>query len=249
MCMPELIGQSNEGYKMLSLSKEPEAQVKRGWKLEINGIEVKEPIESVRLVNSRMGVEALYGQRPEGYDGPILKEPGGGGSVTIPYYLHNGQLYIGVVEEERLTCTDGTKEKVLNVPRGFLDSNQTHFETAKQELKEETGYEPMEKRIKELSGRPTNPNSAFFITGKDKGVRMYGVEVNDMEVAIIQDSDNPFDREFTFNPQVIKPTSKMGERIGRSRFIHWTKATEQIDMFTVAGVARILASTQTFQNH
>ncbi len=232
-------------YRVSPISKEPEAQARRGWKLEINGKEAEGPIESASLINSRLGVEVIYGQRPEGYDGPVLKEPGGGGAVTIPYYVHEGSLYIGVVEEARPTCTDGTDERVLNVPRGFLTHGETHFETARRELAEEAGYEPLENRIIQLNGEPLNPNSTFFVTGKDKGVRMYGVQVHDFEVSNTNFSDNPTEREFQFDKEVIKPKSRVGERIGRSKFIHWTKAALQIDMFTAAGVARILATIQS----
>lgn len=242
--MAEKLGQPSPEYRISSISKEAEAQAKRGWKLEINGIEFEEPIETVRLFNSRMGVEVLYGQRPEGYDGLVLKEPGGGGAVTIPYYIYKGNIYIGVVEEARPTCTDGTTEKVLNVPRGFLIPGETHFETAKRELAEEAGYEPIEKRIVQLNGKPQNPNSTFFVTGRDKGVKMYGVKLQDDEVYMTTDSQDPLEKEFKFNKEIIKPTSRMGERIGGSKFIHWTKAVSQIDMFTVAGVARILANQQ-----
>ena len=241
--MVEQLNQTPQEYKVSPISKELEAQAKRGWKLEVNGNEFEGPIETVRLFNSRMGVELLYGQRPEGYDGPVLKEPGGGGAVTIPYYIHQGNIYIGVVEEARPTCTDGnTIERVLNVPRGFLAPGETHFETAKRELAEEVGYEPIEKRIVQLNGKPQNPNSTFFVTGKDKGVKMYGVKLQDNELYMVKDSQDSSEKEFQFNKEIIKPTSRMGERIGGSKFIHWTKAVSQIDMFTVAGVARILAN-------
>lgn len=240
--MVERSNQPNgQEYRVSSISKEPEAQAKRGWKLEVNGEELIGPIETVRLLNTRMGVEIQYGQRQEGYDGPVLKEPGGGGAVTIPYYIHEGSLYIGVVEEVRPTCTDGSTEKVLNVPRGFLTPGETHFETAKRELAQEAGYEPIDKRIILLNGKPQNPNSTFFVTGKDKGVKMYGVKLQDNEVSVTKESHDPAEREFNFNKDIIKPTSRMGERISGSKFIHWTKAAAQIDMFTVAGVARILA--------
>lgn len=242
MISQESLQPSGQEYRVSPISKEPEAQTKRGWKLEINGVEHKEPIETVKLFNGKMGVEVLYGQRPEGYDGFVLKEPGGGGAVTIPYYIHDGNIYIGVVEEARPTCTDGSTEKVLNVPRGFLTPGETHFEAAKRELAEEAGYEPIEKRIVQLEGKPQNPNSTFFVTGKDKGVKMYGVKLQDSEISIARDSDNPTKREFKFDKAIIKPISKMGERIGASKFIHWTEAVSQIDMFTVAGVARILAA-------
>lgn len=74
---------------------------------------------------------------------------------------------------------------------------------------------------------------------------MYGIQVYDFEVAMTNASGNPTEREFQFDKEVIKPTSRMGERIGGSKFIHWTRAASQIDMFTAAGVARILATTQS----
>jgi 8-oxo-dGTP pyrophosphatase MutT (NUDIX family) len=229
-------------YKVKPISKEPEGQAKRGWGIEINGETIDGPIESARLVNNKMGVEVSYGQRPEGYDGMVIKEPGGGGSVTIPYYLHDGQLYIGVVEEWRPTTTDGESRKILNVPRGYLDPGETHFETAVRELGEEAGYRPLQERIQELEGAPMNPNSAVFVTGKDKGVRMFGVNVTASEVVPSTQADDPTKREFRFNPDVVKPSTKMGEKISGSKFIHWTQAAGQVDMFTAAGVGRILAS-------
>lgn len=234
--------QTAQEYKVSPIPKEPEAQEKRGWRLELNGQEIKEPIEVFSLRHTKMGVEIAYGQRQEGFDGPVLKEPGGGGAVTIPYFMDNGELYVAMAEEARPTCTDGKPEKVLNVPRGFLDPGQTHFETAKKELLEETGYEPIERRIVELPGKPMNPNSTFFVTGHDKGVRMYGVRVYDFEINETNPAVNPTDREYQFDKSVLKPTSKVGEKISGSKFVHWTKAVQEIDMFSAAAVARIQAS-------
>ncbi len=246
--MSELLGHGNEAeqapqeYRVTPISPEPEEQAKRGWKAEINGKEFEGPVESVRIYNPNMNVEVAYGKRPEGYDGPVLKEPGGGGAVTVPYYYEDGQLYVAMVEEVRPTCTDGIPEKVLNVPRGFLDPGQTHFETAKRELGEETGYEPLEKRIKELEGQPMNPNSTFFVTGKGKGVHTYGVRVYDFEIIQANQTNNPMEREYTFDKDLLHPTTKIGEKISGCKFVHWTKAVQQPDMFTAAAVGRILAS-------
>lgn len=238
---PEMISQLKPEYKISNISTESEVQAKRGWFLEINGEKLDTPIEKARLVNPKMGVEVEYGQRQEGYDGFILKEPGGGGSVTIPYYHRNGELFIGVVAESRPTATDGkAEEKVLNVPRGFMDPGQDHFQTAQKELSEETGYEPISKRIVSLPGEPMNPNSTFFVTGKDKGVHMYGVQVYDFEIAKINESENPVDAEYGFDKEILTPTSKIGEKISGSKFIHWTKAIALNDMFSVAGVGRLL---------
>lgn len=241
---PESVSQSE--YKVSNISKEPESQAKRGWFLEINGEKLDTPIEKARLVNPRMGVEVEYGQRQEGYDGFVLKEPGGGGSVTIPYYYHNGELYIGVVEESRPTVTDGrVEEKVLNVPRGFMDPGQDHFQTAQKELLEETGYEPISKRIVALPGEPMNPNSTFFVTGKDKGVHAYGIQVYDFELVKLNESENPVDTKYGFDKEIIKSTSKMGEKVLNTEFINWRRAVALNDMFSVAGVGRLLGMQQT----
>jgi len=237
-----------QSYEVGPISQEAEAQAKRGWEVLINGEKVDTPIQTVTLVNQRMQVEVDYGQRPEGFDGPVLKEPGGGGSVIVPYVIHEGQLYIAVVEEKRPTMTDGVPLPVLNVPRGFLDPNETHFETAKRELAEETGYVPLEKRIKEVEGDPMNPNSTFFVTGKDKGVRVFSAHVLNEETKVSNSSEDSTEIEFEFDPDVIRAkegASKIADRVMHSRFIHWTKAVKLGDMFTNSAVARLFLETQS----
>lgn len=236
-----------QSYEVGPISQETEAQAKRGWEVFINGEKIDRPIETVRLINQRMQVEVDYGQRPEGFDGPVLKEPGGGGSVIVPYVIHEGQLYIAVAEEKRPTMTDGVPLPILNVPRGFLDPNETHFETAKRELAEETGYIPLEKRIKEVEGDPMNPNSTFFVTGKDKGVRVFSTQVLKDETRVSNPSEDLTEIEFEFNPNVIRTkegASKTADKVMHSRFIHWTKAVKLGDMFTNAAVARLFLETQ-----
>ncbi|OGD94983.1 hypothetical protein A3F02_03735 [Candidatus Curtissbacteria bacterium RIFCSPHIGHO2_12_FULL_38_9b] len=212
-------------------------QVSRGWKVELNG-EVVDEVSSIRLIQERMGVYAEYGKTPGGWDGLALEEVGGGGSVTVPYLNIDDEIYIGVVEENRPNAGG----MVLNVPRGFMDPGETHFQTAKRELTEETGYEPVEKRIQSLEGDPMNPNSTYFVTKGDGGVRVYKVEIREDEVmTVVHDADKPEGRVYAFNPEVLNAESKMGEKVMKSRFIHWSKVIKLNDMFTVAAVGRLLA--------
>lgn len=78
----------------------PEEQEKRGWKVFVNGEEVPDAA-SVEIRNEKMGASSCYGMRVEGYDGIVWREPGGGGSVILPYTLWGGELYIGVVSQNR----------------------------------------------------------------------------------------------------------------------------------------------------
>lgn len=127
-------------------------------------------VSSARLVQDEMGIEVSYGLHPQGYDGIMIREFGGGGSVTIPYMIHpeTGGVYIGVVKEYRPLMGG----EVWNVPRGFIDYGETHRQAAEREDIEEMGYEPGSHSVVKLA-EGLNPNSSYFDTSqasKDGGV-------------------------------------------------------------------------------
>lgn len=232
--MPEREPQGSELRNVSPLIESEQAS--RGWEVEVNGKVIKDVL-SVKLAQGRMGISLEYGKTPAGFDGLALEEAGGGGSVTVPFIVINGEVYVGLVEENR-PFSGGV---VLNVPRGFLVPGETHFETAKRELEEETGYTPLDKRIVALEGEPMNPNSTFFVTKtQDKGVKPFKVYVTNEEVKLTSDSSDPKERIYDFNQEVIKPVSRAGERVMRSRFYHWTRALRVKDMFTVSAVGRLV---------
>jgi hypothetical protein len=235
--MPEReVSTQPEPPKNVAPVREDEQQT-RGWSLKVNGVEVP-GVSFVELVQSKMGTRAEYGKTEAGHDGLAIEETGGGGSVIVPYYIMDGELYVGGVEENR----PNSGGKVWNVPRGFLDPGMTHFAMAQQELAEEAGFVPIEKRIRELRGAPMNPNSTYFVAkGPDKGVRAFVVAVQPSEVSAVQASDDPQERVFGFNPDVLRPVSPTGEKVMKSRFIHWTKALGEKDMFGVAATGRLVA--------
>ena len=207
-------------------------QSKRGWTITLNGQEMI-VVTSLRLHNPRFGT-LEYGVTPQGYDSWCFEEVGGGGSVIVPYVIIAGGLFIGLVQQDRYTMGG----KVWNLPRGFLAENETHFEAAQRESGEELRFNLAE-RFSELPGLPANPNSAFFVTlGDGKGVRFYGLEIKVGEVESVETIE--FGNMLKLRDKALKPVSKVGELIFGCNFVPWVKALQSNDMFTAAGIGRLL---------
>lgn len=202
---------------------------KRGWTLRVNGQLVEDATE-VEL-ESRFGL-LRWGKGPAGYDQWGFEEPGGGGSVLVPFFVckNDKAVWVGVVRQPRpFQCA----EPVDNLPRGFLEPGQSHFQTALREGGEEVGFTEAE-RISALPGDPGNPNSTFFVTLAG-GVRFFGVRFSEDEMT--KDGST-----FVFKPGVVQATTKDAEKIMGCRFISWIEAMKLGDLFTNAGVGRLLAS-------
>lgn len=205
---------------------------RRGWEVRLNG-EIVEEVTELEI-SSRFG-NLRYGMRQEGYDGLLFHETGGGGSVTIPYFIKNpGEIFVGMVWQSRPTQGGF----VWNVPRGFLAPGESHFAAAGRELAEETGFTPLQERIRLLGGG-VNPNSAFFDTslmGEEMlcGVNFFALEVDSNEVEAQQDGTLRFREGF------LRGVSRVGETILGCAFHPISFAISVSDMFTVAGCARLL---------
>lgn len=198
----------------------------RGWQLVLNGRGI-EQVSSLYLYNERFGL-FKYGAHPAGYDTWGFHEIGGGGAVTVPYCIQNGRLYVGIVFEDRIFAGG----LVQNVPRGFLDPGEKHFEAAVRETMEETGFTP-ESRIYQLSGEKVNPNSTFFVTNENEGVKFYAFNVSSSELEYV-------DTRLKFSSRVLTPLSKGAQKIFKSVFIHWQEAMELSDGFTRAIVGTLI---------
>jgi 8-oxo-dGTP pyrophosphatase MutT (NUDIX family) len=224
-----------------------ENQSKRGWTLTLNGQEVKD-VTSLQLCNPRFGT-LEYGATPQGYDSWCFQENGGGGSVIVPYFIldrefdpafpdKQKELYIGLVQQDRYTMGG----KVYNLPRGFLAPNENHFQAAQREAGEELGFS-LTQRLLALAGDPQNPNSAFFVTGENQGVRFFGLELTNDELVDVAEGHNS---TYKFRDEVLKPVSKTAELIFGSVFVHYRYALATSDMFTAAGIGRLM-STLNFE--
>ena len=204
-----------------------------GWKLVVDG---KEMVARAIEIASKFGV--LRWGFNGAYDTWGFEEPGGGGSVLVPYFFdEDGALWIGVVRQPRPFQSE---TPVLNLPRGFLKPGETHFETANREGSEEVGLDGRE-RVFLLDGEGGNPNSTFNITvgtnedGTPKGIRFYGVRFTEDEVEAADDSS------YTFRDGVVTPVTPDAEKIMGTVFVPWTDVAQLGCMMSNAGVARLIA--------
>ncbi|KKQ79987.1 MAG: hypothetical protein UT02_C0018G0001, partial [Parcubacteria group bacterium GW2011_GWC2_38_7] len=130
-----------------------------GWDLLVDGVLI--PMREMSLIHPKFG-EVRFGLSPAGKYGTWgFAEVGGGGAVDVPFFMHPELgLMVGLVQQPRPFMST---EPVWNLPRGFMDPGETHFESAVRELKEEVGAKGG-KRVFLLDGDPVNPNSTFFVT-------------------------------------------------------------------------------------
>jgi len=217
--------------KLRSLLKELPLGRLPGWQLFVDGKEVGARV--VELLSEyalfRWGFNGVY-------DTLGIEEPGGGGAVLVPYFVDaDGMLWIGVVKQPRPYQSE---EPVLNLPRGFMNPGETHFETAIREDSEEIGSGE-ESRITLLDGEGGNPNSTFFITvgtnadGSLKGVRFYGVRFSKNEVETLNGV------VYRFREGVVSAVTLDAEKIMGTAFLPWTDVAQLGCLMSNAGVARL----------
>jgi len=234
-----------EPYVVGPIGADAKSQKRRDWRVIVNGKELTDPVESVRIVNDKMGRDVTYGWRPEGFDGIMRHEPGGGGAVTIPWLRGVGadgepEIFIGLAEEYRGPI-GGT---VLNVPRGFVDPGSSHTQAVQEETREEIGHSG-EKRLVQL-GVPLNSNSDAFNTsgladdGQPEGLRIYGFEVLPREVKRLVSKDGHVSYRFVSTVR-RRSGSKSHELIFGTVFVPITAASDSPDVFTRAAAGDLLA--------
>lgn len=206
----------------------------RGWALFVNEKLVPTEISEVQLVHEKFGT-FTYGKSPSGnYDQWAFHEAGGGGAVIVPFVRYQKELFIGVVEQPR--PFQKNSGPVLNLPRGFIDPKESHFESAVREFREEVSVESIA-RVFLLDGEPGNPNSTFFETwGEGEGIHFYAVEMkaDEMEKSTLNET-------LSIRKDLIKPLDKSAEGIMKSIFIPWQKAMLLGDMMTSSGVGHLIA--------
>lgn len=229
--------------------------MKRGWKVEKNGKDITYSIFELRIFNEQMGIEVSYGKRVEGFDGVLLHEPGGGGSVSFPFVILRGQLWIGLLEEQRPNMGG----KVLDAPGGFIDPGESHFETAVREFEEEVGVKTASSTVIDLNqyAEPTNANRAFFDTSRvGEGNHYYAWEFTPDQVVLQYDSDQEIPH-LIFRKDLISPRQgdRGAERIFSCKFYPWSIVAKKADIFCSALVTRLLIyltkngkANLTFQN-
>lgn len=197
-------------------------------------------VTQVSAHQGRMGVDVGYGQGPDGYDQWAIREPNGGGSVTVPYVVIDGELYVGAISQFRRF----TGRKITEVSRGFSLPDETHDETSSRELGEETGaHESLSSRRYPLDGKNVNPNSTFFIANPNKGegVKFFALQMRPDEVELRRDSKDPKRRIYKLTPDLQGEIKELNERINPAgiRFFHESLLGNTADGFTQIAMGKI----------
>lgn len=213
---------------------------KRGWRVWLNGNLVPDA-RHVELANERMGIDVQYGMRVEGYDGILFHEPGGGGSVMIPYVIIGQELYIGLIDEERKNMGG----RVLCAPGGFIDLGETPLETATREFEEETGATADKNKVIDLNEyyEPANANRAIIDTSREvEGSHFYAIEFTEEQVELSADPELSVPI-LLFKKGSIKPVrgDKGAEKIFSCHFYPWHVVATRSDMFANAMFSRLVA--------
>lgn len=196
---------------------------------------VEAQIGLVLAHNARMGVTVAYGLTRGGFDGWQIHETGGGGSVTTPFTIIDGVLYVGVVTQVRHTQGG----PVDNTPRGYRKPGENALENAVREWNEEveTG-DNYAVHIFELSGQPVNQNSANYETwGENEGVKYFACEISPNALEMQPDGS------YVFRPDLLSSTNeaeRKKEAIFGTRFINAAFAFGLSDAFTVVATGRIV---------
>ena len=203
-----------------------------GWTVYINGH--KQRIEMIE-VKSQFGT-LTYGVRPEGYDSWVFKEQGGGGAVTVLYtYTPDGELYIGMILEDRPNMGD---EQVWCVIGGFIKPSETHQDAQLRESVEEAGINV---KAEQLPGLPMVSNRLFFVADVrcGEGVHAYALNVPFDQLKLI-DEQMGAKGGFRFAEENIK----LGDfkKANQVTFFNWRDAIKITpDALGRAAIAQLLA--------
>lgn len=212
---------------------------KAGWDVKVDH-DSEGKVTKVSAHQGRMGVDVGYGQGPQGYDQWAIREPNGGGSVTVPYVVIDGELYVGAISQLRPFAG----RKITEASRGFSLPNELHIDTAKREFGEETGaHESLSSRIHVLEGRPVNPNNTFYIASptKGEGVRIFGLPIKPEEVELRRSSNDPKRRVYRFTPELQGEIKELNEKINPAgiRFFHESLLGNTSEGFTQIALGKI----------
>ncbi len=111
----------------------------RAWTVRVDGEKVQAETVELEYYDPVSGAyrRMRYGLvLSEGnvYPSIAYRESGGGGTVNVLWFMHEDELYIGVVVQQRAHMGD---EAALCAPGGYLDTAKCAFDSAIAELDEE----------------------------------------------------------------------------------------------------------------
>lgn len=176
-----------------------------------------------------------YGLRPEGYDGCVIYERGGGGAATIPWTVYEGELYVGLVRESRANMS-GTWYDVCG---GYVEPGQTHAGAALKRAVVEAGI-PTNAPRNELPGIAVSSNRTYWVADPAKGEGIHFFAVRIPAEQLERDGDEQHLQLLRFKQGI--PNTQLAKAPERFRFFQWRDAVQESPCgIALAGIARLIA--------
>lgn len=120
-------------------------------------------VRHIELV-SKWG-KITWGKRPEGFEGWSFQEPGGGGTVTIPWArLPGGEILVGMIPELRSNMGETLRWCAIG---GILEPEESHRAGGIREAGEESGLDTSTAKL--LPGSPIVNERLYFVADPTKG--------------------------------------------------------------------------------
>ncbi|MEK7514452.1 MAG: NUDIX domain-containing protein [Patescibacteria group bacterium] len=116
----------------------------------------------------------MLGTRPEGWQGLLYREVGGGGSVTVPWVrMENGDILVGMVHEKRPNMGESPVWCAIG---GMITPGETREQARLREGEEESGMKTHDAHF--LPGPGVVQDRLFYIANieKGEGVQCFGKE-------------------------------------------------------------------------
>jgi len=223
----------------------PELPKERRWSVKVNGEEIKD-VNFVELHNPKVHT-VWYGLHPSGeWAGIGLRTHGGGGVALIPFFEYNGEIFIGLIKQNR--PYQDQESPVLNIPRNHCRPEEDHAAAAQRIYSD--FFEPALKRLRvdyrsEIFplGFPVNKDSALFITYPGDGVYIYGAQISADFGAVLGEIKDPKRVMLIvgMNNFDIVNHGLVSDLVQDVCFVHWTSVLQLADGYTNTAVARLLA--------
>lgn len=214
-----------------SVYKKVQKSTERKWKTYdlTTGEEIDMPAHWA-CVNPGFNTGIVYGECDMGafqYDAVEFLD--GGGSVCLPFIVIEGEVWVGVLTQNRPLAGGNIK----NCPRGFKKLDEEALETARRELSEELiGLESAE--IIEMPGKKVNMNTAFSDTVNGGSISFTALNIP--ESAIEYKEGIPAFKDF-----IAVPKKSNAEKILSCELITIWEALELECGMTALNAGRLLA--------
>lgn len=206
------------------------------WQVLINDKEVLD-ISSLDLINPSVG-HFRYGLHPSGqWAGIGIRTQSGGGTITLPYIVHNDEVYIGLISQYRPYASHNGN--IYNIPRNHLAQGESHQEAVIRIMNDfflkhfPAQNKPTFESIQ--LGQPVNKDTALFVTFPGEGIKIFGCQLK----TNFDLSELDKHKQISVWPEKITISKEITE--APVIFKHWSYILESHDGYTVTSTGKLMA--------